>query len=181
VISSAWQPFRGRRNSAACESRLLDVLAPALVRGDDVLLLSQGLGSVISYDALWRLSHDPDWSTAGRQRVRKWVTTGSPLASEYVKRRLRGAGEQTSRCFPDRLITWFNVAAEDDYLCHDETVSHDFTAMLHHQQVSRIHDYRIYNLAIRCGRSNPHNTVGYLVHPRLTRLLADWLTDQPES
>lgn len=162
---------------AACEQRLLDVLAPALSRGDDVLLLSHGMGSVVGHDVLWRLSHDPE-ASGGQTvpRVRVWVTFGSPLASEYVKGKLRGAKEAGARRHPNQVLDWFNVAAEDDYHCHDKTVANDFAALLKQRQISQIRDYRIYNLAVRYGRSNPHNAVGYLVHPRLSRIVADWLS-----
>jgi hypothetical protein len=163
----------------ACEARLLALLAPALARGDSVLLLSHALGSVVSYDTLWRLSHDPELAPpTTTARVHTWVTFGSPLASEYVKRRLRGAGEPVSRRYPDKVVNWYNVAAEDDFHCHDKTVANDFAGLLRQQRISQIRDYRIYNLAIRYGRSNPHNAVGYLIHPRLSRLLADWLTQE---
>lgn len=166
----------------ACEARLLESLLPAFERGDDVLLLSHGLGSVIGYDALWRLSHDAELAaTAPAMRTRTWITMGSPLASEFVKRRLRGAGAPAASRYPGRLTTWLNVAAEDDFQCHDKTVANDYEALLRQRRLSRIHDYRIYNLALRYGRSNPHSAVGYLVHPRVSRLLADWLQDRPED
>jgi hypothetical protein len=155
----------------ACEARLLEVLAPALARGDDVLLLSHAMGSVIAYDALWGLSREP---SAGR--VHTWITFGSPLANHYVKRHLRGARCAPAERYPNRIVNWFNLAAEDDFHCHDKTVSDDFGAMLERQQISQIRDYRIYNLAIRYGRSNPHNALGYLVHPRMTLLVYEWLT-----
>lgn len=161
---------------AACEARLLDVLATATERREDVLLLSHALGSVVSYDALWRLSHEPEHrrdTQAGR--IGTWITLGSPLASQFVKQRLWGAGKPLERRYPELVTTWYNVAAEDDYYCHDKTVTDDFGALLKSRRISLIKDYRIYNLAIRYGRSNPHNAVGYLIHPRVTRLVADWL------
>jgi hypothetical protein len=150
----------------ACEDRLLGVLSPLLARGDDVLLLSHALGSVVCYDALWRLTHQADDPTP-RARVGTWITFGSPLASEYVKQRLRGAGEAPERRLPDKVNNWLNVSAEDDFYCHDKTVADDFAALLRQRQVSQLKDYRIYNLAVRYGRSNPHNACGYLVHPRM--------------
>lgn len=163
-----------------CEDRILAVLAPALARGDNVLLLSHGLGTVVCYDALWRLSYDPAQLARGIPgRVCTWVTLGSPLAAEYVKRHLRGADHPLLDRYPNRLINWYNVAAEDDFLCHDKTVANDFAGLLKQQRLSRLKDYRIYNLAVRYGRSNPHNAVGYLVHPRVTRLLADWMQEVP--
>jgi hypothetical protein len=42
------------------------------------------------------------------------------------------------------------------------------------KRVSAVHDYRIFNLAVRYGKSNPHSSVGYYIHPRLTKIIADW-------
>lgn len=158
---------------AACEARVLTALTPLLQRGDDVLLLSHAMGSVLCYDALWRLSHE---AAAPHGRIDTWITCGSPLAGEYVKSRLRGAGEAPERRYPNNLVSWHNIAAEDDFYCHDKTVSDDYGALLKGRRISQIRDYRIYNVAMRYGRSNPHNDCGYLVHPRTTGLLAGWLT-----
>lgn len=160
----------------ACEARVRAVLAPALARRDHVLLLTHGLGSVVAYDTLWALCHDTQSAGASRGRVHTWITLGSPLASDYVRRRLRGATEPAERRYPDNLINWFNVAAEDDYYCYDKTVANDFAELIRRRQISRLRDYRLYNLAMRYGRSNPHNAVGYLVHSRLARMVADWVT-----
>jgi hypothetical protein len=72
-------------------------------------------------------------------------------------------------------VSWHNVAAEDDYVCHDNTVADDFKPMLKQKQVSCIRDYCVYNLAVRYGKSNPHSSVGYLIHPRVARIVSDWL------
>ena len=147
-------------------------LREAYGRGDDVLLICHCLGSVVSYDALWELSH----MEALPNKVDTWVTLGSPLADEYVKRHLRGAEKSGAERFPTNLLNWHNVSAEDDFTCHDETVANDFAAMLEQRLISRIKDYRIYNLAVRYGNSNPHNFIGYLIHPRTARLVSDWLS-----
>lgn len=166
----------------ACEQRLLDVLAPALARGDDVLLLSHSMGSVVSYDVLWRLSHDASTAApAASGRVHTWITFGSPLANGYVKRHLRGARNDPAQRYPYKVINWFNVSAEDDFHCHDKTIADDFAGLLRRQQISQIRDFRIYNLAVRYGRSNPHNSQGYLVHPRMTQLVHAWLTHPTEQ
>jgi hypothetical protein len=160
----------------ATRTRLLEVLSPAVARGDDVLLLSHCLGSVVAYDVLWLMSHDADGAAgAGGRRVHTWVTLGSPLADEFVKSRLEGAREPVDRRYPTTLINWYNIAAEDDYVCHDESMVNDYGAMLRQRQISDIRDFRIYNLAVRYGRSSPHSAMGYLIHPRTIRLVADWL------
>jgi len=47
--------------------------------------------------------------------------------------------------------------------------------MLQQRVVSAVNDYRIFNLAVRYGKSNPHSSIGYYIHPRMTKILGDWL------
>jgi hypothetical protein len=77
-------------------------------------------------------------------------------------------------------VSWHNVSAEDDYCCHDNTLANDFKAMLKDKMVSCIRDYQIYNLAVRYGKSNPHSSVGYYIHPRVAQLIVDWLNQDGE-
>jgi hypothetical protein len=95
-----------------------------------------------------------------------------------VRRRLLGAGSKGRMRFPTNVMTWHNVSAEDDYLCHDNTLSDDYKAMLKQRQVSSIRDHRIYNLTVRYGKSNPHSSIGYLMHPRTAQIVADWMANQ---
>ena len=154
--------------------RLHSVLAPALTRGDDIMLISHCIGSVFAYDVFCELSHSSQESQVNK--VHSWVTLGTPLADNYVRNRLgKAADSSAATTYPNMLVNWFNIAAEDDFVCHDETVANDFSAMLKNHVISRIEDFNIYNLAVRFGRSNPHNSSGYLIHPRLIKLLSDWL------
>ena len=152
--------------------RVADPLTAALHRGDHIMVISHCIGTVLAYDAFWDASLA---TTSSEQRIHTWLTLGSPLADDDVRRRLGGqpAG------FPNLLINWFNLAAEDDPVCHDETVANDFKAMLKERHISRIQDYHIYNLTERYGRSDPHDALGYLCHPRTASLLNDWLKAAP--
>ena len=47
--------------------------------------------------------------------------------------------------------------------------------MLTRRCISRLEDSGVFNLARRYGRPNPHNALGYLIHPRMAGILADWL------
>ena len=152
--------------------RVRERLREAFSRGDEVLVVSHCLGSVITYDALWELSHVEGLPN----QVSTWITIGSPIADEYVKRQLHGAKKPAAQRYPRNIVNWYNIAAEDDFTCHDETVANDFAAMQQSKALSRIKDYRIYNLAVRYGRSNPHNFIGYVTHPRVTKLLGEWLS-----
>ncbi|MEM9621546.1 MAG: hypothetical protein AAF993_07860 [Pseudomonadota bacterium] len=151
---------------------LLDTLKQCFANNEDVLLLSHCIGSVVAYDVLWLLGHEH----AHSHRVSQWLTFGSPLGSRYVQGKLQGRKEQGARKYPVNVVEWHNISAEDDYVCHDKTVADDFVQMLEQRLIGGISDHTIYNLAVRYGRSNPHSSVGYLVHPRTTRCLAEWLS-----
>jgi hypothetical protein len=156
--------------------RLRTQLCTLMDRGDKIVLVSHGTGSVVAYDVLWQLSHDPDLKEQyGEKKIDLWMTLGSPLGDSNIRKRLLGAKEKPMTKFPVNVISWHNVAAEDDYTCHDNTLADDFKLMLQQRIVSAVHDYLIFNLAVRYGRSNPHSSIGYYIHPRVSKILADWL------
>lgn len=158
--------------------RVRKKLCDALGRDGRVLLMSHGLGCLIAYDVLWELSHD-DVLVAryGERKVEAWVTLGAPLGDMHIRKYLKGADEHADARFPTNVISWYNVAAEDDYACHDNTLADDYKKMLHQRLVSAVHDYRIYNLAVRYGKSNPHSSIGYYIHPRVSKVVSDWLAE----
>ena len=154
----------------SCATRLRASLADRLQRldaeGKDIWLISHGMGALVSYEALLEAELS--------RRIDGWLTLGSPLSSNAVRKRLRGMQEPTQ--YPTNLLAWYNLAAEDDYVCHDKTVANDFGAMLDRRLIADVRDYTIYNLSVRYSRSNPHHSTGYLVHPRTAELLSNWLT-----
>ncbi len=156
--------------------RLKDELCALLDNDERVVLVSHGTGSVVAYDVLWQLSHDPDLKERyADKKVDLWLTLGSPLGDSNIRKRLMGANHDTDARFPINVISWHNVAAEDDYTCYDNTLADDFKMMMQQRVVSAVHDHKIYNLAVRYGKSNPHSSIGYLIHPRTSKILADWL------
>ncbi len=156
--------------------RVRTKLCELMDRDDRIMLMTHGSGSVIAYDVLWQLSHDPNFKEQyGSKKVESWVTLGSPLGDSNVQKRLLGCKEKDDCRFPSNVISWHNVAAEDDYTCHDNTLADDFKKMLKQRFVSAVHDYRVFNLAVRYGKSNPHSSVGYYIHPRTTKIISDWL------
>lgn len=168
--------------AAKLRDRVRSTIMESLDRGDRVLLISHGTGSIVTYDVLWQLSHDPQYKDRyAEKKIDTWLTLGSPLGDSMVRRRLLGAKCKGRERFPVNIMTWQNVSAEDDYLCHDNTLADDYKAMLKQRQVSSIRDFRIYNLAIRYGKSNPHSSVGYLMHPRTAQIVADWIANQTDD
>ena len=162
--------------AAQVRSRMREQLCALMDRGDRILLITHGSGSVIAYDVLWQLSHDPELKEKYSERkVECWLTLGSPLGDRNIQKRLLGAKEKSAARFPANVISWHNVAAEDDYTCHDNTLADDYKKMLKHRVVSAVHDYHVFNLAVRYGKSNPHSSLGYYIHPRTSKILVDWM------
>jgi hypothetical protein len=156
--------------------RVRKKLCKMLNRGDQVMLISHGLGCIAAYEVLWQLSHDPEFKEqCGGAKVDTWLTLGAPLGDTHIRKRLLGAKHAIGERFPTNVITWHNVAAEDDYACHDNTLADDFKKMMAQRVVSAVHDHHVYNLAVRYGKSNPHSSVGYYIHPRVAKIVVDWM------
>ena len=156
--------------------RVRTAITSAFERRERIMLVSHGTGCIVAYDVLWQLSHHPDHAAGFEQlKIDQWVTLGAPLGDTTVRRRVFGAQAKGRGRYPTNVLAWHNVSAEDDYLCHDNTLADDYREMLRLRLVSSIRDYHIYNLAVRYGRSNPHSSIGYLIHPRVTKIISDWL------
>lgn len=157
-------------------ARVMGALTTAFEEGKKIMLVSHGTGCIVAYDVLWQLSHHPDHASRyARMKIDQWLTLGAPLGDTTVRKRLLGAHSKRRERYPTNVLAWHNIAAEDDYLCHDHTLADDYREMLNLRLVSSIRDYHVYNLAVRYGKSNPHSSIGYLVHPRVTHIVADWL------
>jgi len=169
--------LRGHRPfTEQVRERVRSKLCAMLQRGDQVLLMTHGTGCAVAYDVLWQLSHEDEYREVfARAKVDVWVTLGSPLGDNGIRRRLLGAKRKSVRRFPTNIITWENVSAEDDYLCHDKTVANDFKAMMREHVISSINDHRVYNHTMRYGKSNPHCSLGYFIHPRVAKIVVDWI------
>lgn len=173
-VSEYWNT--GSAFGASVQERVRATLCEALHNNHRVLVISHGTGAIATYDVLWQLSHEERFADYRDRKVDNWITLGAPLGDDSVRRRLSGAKEKGRRRYPVNVVSWHNVAAEDDWLCHDNTLADDFRPMLKQRQLSTLRDYRIYNLAVRFGRSDPHSALGYLIHPRVTQLVSDWVS-----
>ena len=170
--------LRGQSDYAeAVRERLRTRLIQLMEDGEQVALMSHGTGVAVAWDVLWQLSHDPDYSERfSEHKLDLWITLGAPLGDRNVRRRLAGADKTGTDRYPTNVIAWHNVSAEDDYTCHDKTLADDLGRMMRERIVSKVTDYKIYNPAVRYGRSNPHSSVGYLIHPRVAKILTDWMS-----
>lgn len=142
---------------------------------DDILLIAHSLGSIVSYDVLWKFSHYGEYQHIRNKGINTLATIGSPLGDEIVKDELKGSNAKFRRRYPQNIGCWINFAAEDDYIAHDPTLANDFKRMVQFGLTSSITDKHIYNMAIRWDNSNPHHGTGYLIHPQMSRITTDWL------
>ncbi|MBM3328473.1 MAG: hypothetical protein FJY67_03235 [Calditrichaeota bacterium] len=163
--------------------RLIAPLRAAMDRGDDICVISHSLGTLISYDTFWKFNYYSEYrgtlttTDYSHKRISLWITLGSPLGDETCKRHLKGADLTGPRRYPANIDRWVNVFAEDDYVSHDGKVKNDYKGMS-----AAISDHKVYNLGLEFGhkgfphgRSNPHSELGYLIHPEVARVVADWL------
>lgn len=145
---------------------------PALDAATPTLLIGHSLGSVIAYDALWKLSHE----RGCRKRIDTLFTIGSPLGMRFVQERLLGHNREGVQRYPSCLREWINVAAVGDLTALDAKVSKDFSEMIELGLIDSIRDHlgRIYNFYRDEEGLNPHRSYGYLVNPATGQLIANW-------
>ena len=153
-------------------------LKRALLRGDDICLISHSMGCIVAYDVLWKLSRMSEHSNVQKSgnKVAKWITVGCPLGEPGVRGNLYGSGKSGDQRFPANIVgAWLNIAARDDFVAHDKTVKDDFRRMKRAGLVDSINDKKIYNCYVKDGVSNPHKFYGYLAHDFTGRQIADWI------
>lgn len=162
-------------------ARMLEALTGLLSSGEQVMIVAHSLGAIICYDIFWKLSRTGEYMHQyGDKKIDFWITLGAPLGDSAIRKYLKGFHAFGPRRYPSNLRRWLNIWAVDDYLCHEEELSEDFSDMLEYGLTEEIVDRKIYNLSIRNGRSNPHCSVGYLIHPETARAVSDWLAS-PEQ
>ena len=160
-------------------TRVRDKIIAVMDRGDELMLMPHGTGCAVAYEVLWQLSHDERFAKYRDAKIDLFVTLGSPLSDNKIRKRLLGAKHPANERYPNNIITWNNLSAEDDYACHDKTVADDFRMMMREHVISSINDFRIYNHTMRYGKSNPHCSLGYFIHPRVAKIIVDWTGFKP--
>jgi hypothetical protein len=136
-----------------------------------VLLIGHSLGSVIAYDTLWELSRedrDPG-------RVELFMTIGSPLATRFIRRSLRGADRDGPERYPSNITGWVNVAAKGEMTAL-RPVRPYFSRTLELGLTESIEDVtELYNHFRGDIGLNVHMSYGYLIHSLVAERIGDWL------
>lgn len=141
--------------------------------GDErVLLIGHSLGSVIAYDCLWEMSHE----MRSDKRIGLFLTLGSPLATRFIRKGLKGAGERGARQFPTNIDHWLNVAARGEMVALHTRLKPFFVGMLRQKLIESLEDKPgIYNPYRDPGGINPHKSYGYLTHRVVAGAICNWL------
>jgi hypothetical protein len=144
----------------------------AWAAGDRVLLIGHSLGSVIAYDSLWQLSRQ----AREPGRVSLLVTLGSPLATRFIRKGLKGADRGGVERYPGNVDRWVNVAARGEMVALHRRVKPFFAGMLQAGQIASIEDEpAIYNHFRGDRGLDVHKSYGYLNHPAVAGRICRWL------
>lgn len=166
--------YLGNRHGVGREVRLMlkNELADAWADGDRVLLIGHSLGSVITYDTLWELSHEEP--EAGE--IDLLITLGSPLATRFIRHRLRGADLAGRHRFPTIVKRWKNFSARGELTAIHPSLRPYFRDMVSLGLIESIVDRTDFYNHFRGDRGlNVHKSYGYLMHPEVAGCIAEWV------
>jgi len=136
-----------------------------------VLIIGHSLGSVVTWDTLWELTHLEH--IEGKVDL---ITMGSPLGLNFTQARLQGSDSSGASGYPHMIRQWHNLAAIGDLISLDPTLADDFAEMREFGLVESIEDHfqDIYTHYRDDNGLNPHRSYGYLIHPVMAAKIAAW-------
>jgi len=145
-------------------------LRAAASAGRPILLFGHSMGSVIGYDTVWQLSHQPGEDV----RIDLMLTTGSPLGQRLIQRRLKGFSKEGAERFPGNIRRWINIAAIGELTAIDMTLNNDFGEMIRLGLIEDIEDLETWNYYRMNGVLNVHAEYGYLVNEVVANVIRKW-------
>ncbi|MEJ2158940.1 MAG: hypothetical protein P8X53_00445 [Chromatiales bacterium] len=151
---------------------VIDAVSEAWRDQVPICVIGHSLGSVIAFDALWELDHIEH----SRAQVDLFLTFGSPLGSNYVRKRLLGAAYRHERRFPGNIRSWVNLPAVGDHISLDKDFEEYFAEMLDVGETREILQPAgpLYNLYRDENGLNPHRSYGYLCHREVGAAVQSW-------
>ena len=175
--------LRSHATGSAIRQRLQKVLVPAILAGDDIMLISHSMGCMVAWDVFWKFTHNSEYAhvRAVDNSVRKWITIGCPLAEKGVRKNLLDGHYSEEDRYPREMFDdWHNFWAEDDFISHKSSMRKGFGRMKTRGFVNSIRDRKIYNCWVykKSGSddlySNPHDLYGYLAHHLIGAQISEW-------
>lgn len=159
-------------------SKLLEPLKEALNSNDDIMLVTHSLGSIVAFDVLWKLSHYGEFRKeyGSKKKISLWLTLDSELGNDKIKNNLKGATSMKEKKYPLNVTKWVDIAAKEGFATYGSNVKNNYGEMDYkYELVDSIRCIDVYNLATRNGKSNPHSSLGYLMHPEVSSQIDEWL------
>ncbi len=151
--------------------RMLKVPLLAAAGGEHpVLLIGHSMGSVLSYDSLWELSH----SHGDPVNIDLFLTMGSPLGQRFMQRKLKGHDRSGADRYPHNIRRWKNLTAVGDLTAINPWLANDFAEMVKLGLVGGIDDVEISTAFRLEGELNVHAEYGYLANEKTALTIAEW-------
>ena len=171
--------LRQRRVGSEIRARLLVPLRDALMVEEDICLIGHGLGCIVAYDVLWKLSQMSEYREVQEKaaRVSLWMTLGNPLGHSGVKHHLYDRDEYGEGRYPRYILRkWLDIAACDDFIASGEDMASCFRPMLDMGFLDRIKDLPPFYAFWRDENGpDPHRLYGYLDHPEVADQIVRWI------
>lgn len=151
-------------------------LRQAWAAGERVLLIGHSLGSVIAYDSLWELSR----AEGAAGRVELFATLGSPLATRFIRRAVKGADCTGARRYPGNIVRWENFAARGEMVALHPRLAPFFGEMVELGLCDAVVDHAdIYNAFPGEHGVNVHKCYAYMSNAEVARMIGAWLARDP--
>lgn len=143
--------------------------------GENVMLVAHSLGSVIVYDTLWELSQED--GTPGE--IDLLITMGSPLATRFIRKSLRGADQRGSRRYPANIRRWINFSARGELTALHPRLGPFFGQIVEQGHTVSLEDHGdLYNAFHADFGVNTHKSYGYLADPLVAEAIGAWIERQ---
>jgi hypothetical protein len=144
--------------------RVLSVVQRACAGASDVLLIGHSMGAVVALDAL---------HSEYAVNAQHFLSIGAPLGDAAI---YKAMAQRKWAQFPKRCQQWVNVAAEDDHIAHHNALSASFPCLFG----GAVKDLAIENFFVHpLHGANAHKSYGYLDHPKVGQVIAQWLGSKP--
>jgi hypothetical protein len=107
-----------------------------------------------------------------------FMTLGSPLATRFIRKSLRGVDREGPERFPGNIRRWVNFTAKGELMALRPQLRPHFAPMIDLDLVEDIEDHtELYNHFRGDIGLNVHKSYGYLAHRLVAERIGDWLLD----
>ncbi len=169
-LATYWNEIRALDPGRTTKDVLCDTIRSKLQehQGDEVMLISHSMGTIISLDTLIENSG---------LEVAHMVTMGSPLGLPRVKRRFAASENRSWPAIPGNIGQWTNFSDHGDPVCGDPFLKDDYRTeagkkIIRDDIVTNEYEFTDIDGDVK---SNCHKSYGYLRCPEVSRCINDFL------